>query len=292
MTNTALETLNRLRNLPVEPSFSVEDGPNFEVGASSLGRASDELARPMNFDEALELVAGIIRAEPGDHFLDKLVASVGADRLREALKPKPNLTSFPLDFGTLEVSIWDNLPVGSRRTTNSNARDPKRFNVEVHAAKSGNRKPLDQPDWRANVCELMTPAEFKANLVPSRWGLRDDVLAQEVLTSAETMDCLVGRMQLRVKGRGIGGQHIYPDHYVLVPKEPMIKRELTGAILVVGDKRVVVPAFDRKANGGTAFPINTKARGHKSAVILQARHSTSAGLIAKGWPTGDAAVHG
>jgi len=118
------------------------------------------------------------------------------------------------------------------------------------------------------------------------------VLAQEVLASAETMECLVGRMQLRVKGKGMGGQHIYPDHYVLVPREPMMSRDLPGAILVVGDKRVVVPSFDRKANRGAAFPINTKASGHKSAVILQARHSTSTGLIAKGWPTGTAAIHG
>lgn len=291
MTSTAMETLNRLRNIPVETSYSADDPP-IEIGSSVLDRDPDDVVPSMTFDSALSLVAGIIRAEPGDHFRDKLVASVGADRLREALKPKPNLASFPLDFATLEVSIWDNLPVGSRREKNRKARDPKRFNVEIHAAKSGNRKPLDQPDWRANVCELMTAAEFKANMVPCRWGLRDDVLAQDVLASAETKDCLVGRMQLRVKGKGIGGQHIYPDHYVLVPRESMMARELSGAILVVGDKRVVVPKFDRNANGGSAFPINTRASGHKSAVILQARHSTSTALLAKGWPTGTAAIHG
>jgi hypothetical protein len=261
-------------------------------GLSSNDTEIQPSAAPLTFDDALRVVAGIIHEDSDSIFMDRMIASIGADRLREALKPKPNLSALPLNFSTIEVSIWDNLPVGSRRTTNNKARDPKRFNVEIHAALSGNRKPLDQPDWRANVCELMTPSEFKANMVPSRWNLKADGLANDVLVNAEQMDCLIARMQLRIKGKGMGGQHIYPDHYVLVPRQQMMDRELPGAILVVGEQRIVIPSFDRNANGGAAFPINTKASGHKSAVILQARHSTSPSLIAKGWPTGSASVHG
>lgn len=269
---------------------------------SVVSSHADELARddgqvqhfdaaPLCFSDALDYVARTIREDGGDHFLSQLVEAVGRDALASAMKAKPNINPFPLGFTTLEVSIWDNLPVGSRRMSKGDkTRDPKRFNVEVHASVKGNRKPLDRPDWIANVCELLTPEEFKANMVPSRWGLRGDTLAQRVLADATSYDMLAGRMKIRVKGRGMGGEHVYRDHYVCVPRQPMIDRELPAAIFYIGDKRVLVPLFDRKSSGGDAFPMQVKPNGHKSVVILQSRHSVLPNLLSKAWPTGEAAI--
>ncbi len=202
------------------------------------------------------------------------------------VRAKPNLIDFPMDFSTLEVSIFDNQPLGKWTKVKESSRKPVRFTASVKASLKTNRKPLDRPDWIANVCELRSPDTF-GKMVRQRWKLIDNerIIADEL---ALMEGVLIGRMKMALKGKGQGGEHFYPNHFIVVREDDLMKRDLAGAIIMTPTGNVRVGQFSPTKAGGDAFPINDRPGGNKSTVILQSRHSTRPSLT--DWTSGVSSI--
>lgn len=192
------------------------------------------------------------------------------------VKAKPNLADYPMDFSTLEVSIFDNQPLGKWTKVKESSRKPVRFTASVKASVKTNRRPLDRPDWIANVCELRSPETF-GKMVRQRWKLtgNERIIADQL---ALMEGVLIGRMKMALKGRGQGGEHFYPNHFIVVREDDLMKRDLAGAIIMTPTGNVRVGQFSPTLAGGDPFQIYDRPGGNKSAVIVQSRHSTRPSL--------------
>lgn len=238
--------------------------------------------QPLSFGAMLDRIEQVITADPEMMAIfTARFAATFAD-----VKAKPNLNDFPLDFQTLEVSIWDNQPLGRWKKVKETDRAPVRFNATVKASLGSNRKPLDRPDWIANVCELRSPDAF-GKMVRQRWKLTG--AEREIADQLALMEgVLIGRMKIALKGRGQGGEHFYPNHFIVVREEDVLAKNLAGAVVLTPGGKVRVGSFSPTRAGGELFPINERPNGNKSAVILQSRHSTRASL--SDWSSGVSSI--
>lgn len=257
---------------------------NPTIVAGDEDNSSDDvlLSQVPSFHDMMDRIEQVVIADTAmREIFTSRFASMFAD-----VKPKPNLADFPMDFATLEVSIWDNIPLGKWRKPRENSREPVRFTASVKASVRTNRRPLDRPDWIANVCELRSPEMF-GKMVRQRWKLTGDekVIADEL---ALKEGFLIGRMKMALKGKGQGGEHFYPNHFIVVRGDDLMKRDLAGAIIMTPTGNVRVGQFSSTLAGGDPFQINDRPGGNKSAVIVQSRHSTRPSLT--DWTSGVSSI--
>ncbi len=252
-----------------------------------LGTVHDfSASRPdphLEFDTALALVIG---TAANDAYARRKLLSALEGALIELRKTKARTAPLSPDFRTLEVTVYDNWPSGSKKKS-----FPHRYALSIRAwSGDGIDFISDAPDFRGNVTlmdaealrqkaeVIRSPKKCITPLSDAYWSMIDD----DVATLMAEQSFLGGMLISKPHGEGT----IYHDQQVVVLDPVGLEAQATdmAMILMVGGELRPITDWSATDAGGKSFPaIHDKTGAVKARVVMQARIASTRRMA--GWST-------